>query len=256
MFFNCKNVGINRKVGLTMSKKQFMDEDGNKFVQVTPWYKHISTWIIAVLSLALVFSLVGKTSSGSSAPDKAASKVTVHKTTGSKAVDKTAKVAKTTNNTVTAGEKKYNVAGTKSYKVNYSDSNWSAASIKVDKVTIYKLSKAYKYKSENDGTFQINGFVRIHVSVSPKRDIEAYSTQGTVIYKNGEQHEGDMLENWDGEIAKGATKSGNVTFPVEKLASVSSLKNIRYKFDAFYDTDDDDDDNSNYTYDMILNFKN
>ena len=238
-----------------MSKKQFMDENGNKFIQVTPWYKHISTWIIAVLSVALIFSLVGKNDNSSSTSNKAASKVTVHKTTeqemGSKSTDKS---TKTTTNTITEDEKKYNVADTKSYKVNYSDSNWSAASIKVDKVKVYKLNKAYKYKSANDGTFQINGFVKIHVSVSPKRDIEAYPIQGTVIYGNGEQHEGDMLESWDGEIAKSATKSGNVTFPIEKLASASSLKNIRYKFDAYYDTDNDDDDNSDHTYDMTLNF--
>lgn len=239
-----------------MSKKQFEDEKGNKFIQVTPWYKHISSWIIAVLSVALIFSLVWKSGSRSSAPDKEAPKATVHKTTEQETGSKTAnKKAMAQTDTVTAGEKKYEVADTKRYKVNYSDSNWSAASIKVDKVTIYKLSKAYKYKSENDGTFKVNGFVKIHVNVSPKRDITAYPVQGTVVYKNGEQHEGDLLENWDGEIARGATKSGNVTFPVEKLTNATSLKNIRYKFDAYYDTDDDNDGNSDHTYDMILNFE-
>ncbi|WP_252904140.1 hypothetical protein [Secundilactobacillus silagei] len=149
----------------------------------------------------------------------------------------------------------YDISDKKAYSVDYTNENWSAAKVSVDKVTVYKLTKEHKYDSANDGKFNISGFVRLHFIISPTRDIDAYPTQGTVIYSNGEQHEADSMESWDGEIAKGVTKSGNVTLPIQKLENVKSLKTVRFKFDTDYETNNDDDDNSDHTYDFTINLQ-
>lgn len=235
-----------------MTKKQFVDKDGNKFVQVTPWYKKWWVWVIAVIAILIIIGSIGGSGNDSSSSNNS-SNATAHKTTNKEKGN--GDTDKSTSSTLKVDYDSYDVANKKTYNVNYSDVNWSAATIKVDKVTVYKLTKSHKYESANDGNFQANGFVRIHFIVSPTRDIDAYPTQGTAIYSNGEQHEADSLESWDGEIAKGVTKSGNVTIPVKDLTNSSSLKNIRYKFDADYDTDDIDDDNSDHTYDFTLNLQ-
>lgn len=106
-------------------------------------------------------------------------------------------------------------------------------------------------KSSEDGEFTLHGFVRIHLAITAGRDISIYPTQGTVVLDNIEQHT-DAVENWDGDIASGATKDGWITFPVKSLVNVSDIKNVRLKFDSYYETDDDYDDNSEHEYDFIL----
>ncbi|WP_409022637.1 CD20-like domain-containing protein [Dellaglioa sp. P0083] len=146
----------------------------------------------------------------------------------------------------------YSFSKSKDYSIDVSDNNWANTKVKVDKVTVYKLAKNYTYKSTNDGTFNIEGFVKLHFSIAPGRDIAAYPTQGTAIFDNGEQHEADSSETWDGDISKSAVKDGSVVIPVKSLKDVTSLTNIRFKFDANYDTDDYDDSNSTHHYDLNL----
>ncbi len=42
-----------------MAKKQFVDKDGRKFVEVTPWYKQWWSWVLAVAAIILMISLIG-----------------------------------------------------------------------------------------------------------------------------------------------------------------------------------------------------
>jgi len=229
--------------------KKIQDENGNTYVAVKPWYKKWWIWVIVVILVIFgIAAFTGGSDDSSPKTTSTSSKATAHKTTASE-TKPTAAASKT----ISVDYDSYNVANEKTYKINYSDSSWNAATVKVDKVTVYKLTHSYKYKSANDGTFQASGFVRIRFVVSPTRDISIYPTQGTAIYSNGEQHEVDSSESWDGDIAKGATKSGNVTIPVKSLDSTSSLKSIRFKFDANYDTDNMDDNNSDKTFDITLN---
>lgn len=158
-------------------------------------------------------------------------------------------------NVLTVNDKDYSFSKNKDYTVDVSDDKWAGTKVKVDKVTIYKLVKKYKYKSASDGTFEVEGFVKLHFSISPSRDIEIYPTQGTAIFDNREQQGPAFSDAWDGEIAENVIKDGAVIIPVKSLKDVTALKNIRFKFDAYYDTDDDDDINASHDYDITLNLK-
>lgn len=153
---------------------------------------------------------------------------------------------------LTVDYKTYKVKKDKTYKTTAENTEWSGVSVKIDKVRVYKLAKSYKYKSANDGTYKINGFVKLHYVIkNGDTDISIYPTQGTYSFNNSEQHEADTLESWDGDISANVKKTGWVTVPVRK---VSNLSSIRAKFDASYETDDYDDDNQYYTYDMTVDF--
>ncbi|KRL02493.1 hypothetical protein [Liquorilactobacillus capillatus] len=236
-----------------MAKKTIKGEDGKQYEvkEKKPFYKRVWFWLVVAVVVIIGFSQIGNSNNDTSS-SAASGKATAHKTTKAEKGESSAS-ADNGSKKITISYQDYDVANSKAYSTNFSDSNWAGTSVKVDKVTVYKLAKDYKYKSANDGTFQVNGFVRIHFTISPTRDISIYPTQGTAIYSNGEQHEADSDESWDGEISKGANKSGDVTIPVKSLSSVSSLKTIRYKFDANYDTDDYEDENSSHTYDFTLN---
>ncbi|MCH5462511.1 hypothetical protein HC026_05080 [Lactobacillus sp. LC28-10] len=240
-----------------MAKKQFVDKDGNKFVEVTPWYKKWWIWVLAVVVILLMIGFLGGSNNNSASKSDRAPKATAHNTTDNeKGSNEQAASDKATASSVTVDDEQYSISGKKVYSVDYSNSSWSPAKVTVDKVTVYKLTKPHKYESANDGTFKTNGYVRLHFIISPTRDIDVYPTQGTAIYDNGEQHGADSMESWDGEVAKGVTKSGNVTLPIQKLENANSLKSVRFKFDADYDTDDDEDENSDHTYDFTINLQN
>ena len=160
--------------------------------------------------------------------------------------------SKKKSNILTIDYNDYSFSNSKDYSVVISDDSWAGTKVKVDKVTVYKLAKTYKYKSINDGTFDIEGFVKLHFSIAPSRDVAIYPTQGTAIFDNGEQHEAISSGSWDGDIAGSAVKDGTVTIPVKSLKAVTSLKNIRFKFTSNYDTDDYDDNNAHHDYDLNL----
>ena len=232
--------------------KKIQDDDGNTYVAVKPWYKKWWVWVIIAVLVVLGFALLG--GSDDSDTKSSSSSATAHKTTKKETGTGTNSDSDTSSlKTIEVSYTDYKVAAEKTFSVNYSNTSWNAANVKIDKVTVYKLSKPYKYESANDGKFNVNGFVRFHVSITANRDVSIYPTQGTAVYSNGEQHEADSSESWDGDISKGATKSGNVTVPVKDLSNTSSLKTLRFKFDGNYDTDDYDDDNSNKTFDITLN---
>lgn len=149
--------------------------------------------------------------------------------------------------------KKYQIKAMKTFNVNYTDSSWQGADIKINKIVVYKAAKPYKYSSANDGKFTLNGFVRIYMTIKTKEDISIYPTQGTYNYSNGEQHDAEGNENWDGDINEDVVKSGSITVPVENLPSTSSLKKIRMKFHG--NAQDTDDDSLDKDFDFTVDLK-
>lgn len=124
--------------------------------------------------------------------------------------------------------------------------------MKIDRIRIAKI-KPFKDTEEKNTVY--NGIVLVHFSVTAQRDINFYPTQGTLVTSDGQQVEANMYssDSFDDEIAKGATKSGNVLFALTKLDNPKDLKTLRLKWDANYDTDNYDDDNSSHTYDVTVN---
>ncbi|WP_302188424.1 hypothetical protein [uncultured Lactobacillus sp.] len=148
---------------------------------------------------------------------------------------------------LTVDYKDYEIASEKSFKPNYTNSSWAGGSVTVDKVTLYKTAKTYKYDSANDGKFNIQGFLQLHYVIKTKADVSVYPTQGTYIYSNGEQHEADSTESWDGDISKNVSKQGTVTVPVEQI---SNVKSVRVKFDA--SGQDFSDDSLDHDFDFTI----
>ncbi|MHC9536838.1 CD20-like domain-containing protein [Dellaglioa sp. BT-FLS60] len=210
--------------------------------------------VLSIIAIAIV--LMAQSSYSDSAEntdtnnDTASKSVAGHTTTDS---EKDQSKTNSKEKSITVAYTDYKFNDSKNYAVNFTDNSWAGTKVKIDKVTVYKLVKSYSYESANDGTFNAAGFVQLHFSVTPSKDISFYPTQGTAIFSNGEQHEADSDENWDGDIANKVTKDGTVTIPVKSLKKVTSLTSIRFKFDADYDTDNYDDEDAYHTYDLTLN---
>ncbi len=157
------------------------------------------------------------------------------------------------NHSLKVDYKSYKIKAIKTYRVNYTDHSWDGGDVKINKIVIYQTAKPYKYDSANDGKFTIHGFAKIYMSVKAADDISIYPTQGTYSYSNGEQHEADSMEDWDGDINDGIKKSGTITLPIQKLSSTSSLKSIRMKFDA--SSQDEDNESMDKTFDLTIDLK-
>ena len=191
--------------------KKITDKDGNVYVQKKAWYKRWWVWvIIAIVALILIGSL-----SGNSSNSKAGS--------GSGSNTQISSPSK-----ITVDYDDYNVKSSKTYKVDYSNNDWDEADVKINKVTVYKLAKPYKFDSANDGKYQ----------------------QGTAVI--GSEQEEAVGESWDGDINKGAEKSGEVYIPVKDLEKTTSISNIRFKFSG----NDQNDMESDHDYDLTLNLDN
>lgn len=237
-----------------MSKK-IKGEDGKVYEVKAkkPFYKKVWFWILVVLVIVIFGAVNSGSSSKSSSSSKSdttksVSKATAHKTTAS---EKGNVVAKKASKSITVEYDKYQISGSKTFIANYTDSSWPSATVTANKVIIYKLSKPYKYDSANDGKFPIQGFARIYYAIKANQDISIYPTQGTYVYSNGEQHEADAGESWDGDISNGATKTGYVTVPIKTLPNVSSITTIRCQFTA----NPQSDMSSEKDYDFTISLK-
>ncbi len=229
--------------------KKFINKDGNTFVEVKPWYKKWWIWVIAVI---VVIFVIGAFSGGSDDSSSASPKT--HKATTSK--------TKNTNSSNTTSTKKLSLSDDSftidkevDYNPNYNDNSWAQTKVNISKVRVIKI-KAKNYY-DGDKTYRVKGIIMVHFKVTPTRDIDFYPTQGTLV-TNGQQVDADSgnSDDFDGEISKGATQTGNVVFVLKNMADVNSIKNIRLKWDADYDTDNYDDDNSSKTYDITMNLNN
>lgn len=229
--------------------KKFIDKDGNTFVEAKPWYKKWWIWIIAVI---VVIFAIGAFSGGSDDSSSASPKT--HKATTSK--------TKNTNSSNTTSTKKLSLSDDSftidkevDYNPNYNDNSWAQTKVNINKVRVIKIKTKNYY--DGDKTYPVQGIIMVHFKVTPTRDIDFYPTQGTLV-TNGQQVDADSgnSDDFDGEISKGATQTGNVVFILKKMTDVNLIKNIRLKWDADYDTDNYDDDNSSKTYDITMNLNN
>lgn len=200
------------------------------------WYQDWKTWVIIVLSIIVIFGAFFIFTDGSMKNSNSNNPST----------------ANHSSHTITVDYKKYKIKSMKNFRINYTDDSWAGGDIKINKVVVYKTVKPYKYESANDGTFNINGFVKVYMTIKSKNDITINPTEGTFSYSNGEQHEADSLEDWDGNINNGVSKSGTITIPVEKLASTSSLKSIRMRFDGYSQDTDDESLDKNFDFSIDL----
>lgn len=187
------------------------------------------------------------------------SQVQGHKTTArEKGTDKKAasrtKKKGGSNKSLEINYEDYDLKDQKIYPADITDNSWGATKVVIDQVEVDQV-EPQKYDSANDGKFDVNGFVRLHLTVTATRDINFYPTQGMAIYNDGQQQEATGNESWDGEIAKGVTKDGWVSFPVKELDNVNALTSVRFKFSADYETDDYEDDGAYQDYDLTLNLQ-
>lgn len=210
--------------------KKIKDENGDTYVEVKPWYKHWWAWAIAVVVLFCIFAAIGGSSESGSKEGSGS--------------------AAQTPSSITVDYDHYDVKSDKIYKVNYLNKDWDGADVSINKITVYKLSKPYKYDSSDNGKYKIRGFIKIHMKTKANSDISIYPEQGTANFNN-EQESADG-ETWDGDINKHAVKSGNVYFPVKNLSKPTDIKSLRFKFDANGQKSFED----SHTYDITLNLHN
>ena len=145
--------------------------------------------------------------------------------------------------------KKYAIGGTP-------DTSWSAASAKVNSVTVYKIEKGYTYGTKRGGK-STQGMLAINVEVKALQDIDVDMDSATVsIPSIDEQHDVENKEDWDDQD-KGISKSGTLYVPIYKLSKINNVKSLRLKFDCQQQDNDDsvDADDFDHTYDMTIDLK-
>ncbi|WP_407460119.1 hypothetical protein [Lactobacillus gallinarum] len=148
------------------------------------------------------------------------------------------------------GEKIY-YTSSKKYSLNQTDDSWSAATAKVNNVTVYKTEEGYTYGSKR-GRKEIQGMLTINVTVKALKDIEVSMDSATVSIPNiNEQHDIETKEDWD-DLDKGISKTGTLYVPIYKLHKTNSIKSLRLKFGCQQQNSDDPDD-FDHDYDMTLN---
>lgn len=212
--------------------KKIKDANGKTYVQVKPWYKRWWLWVIVVIAVLLLIGLFGSGKDSSS-------------DSGSGSNTQIASPSK-----ITVDYDDYNVKSSKTYKLNYTNDDWDEANVKINKVTVYKLSKPYKFDSANDGKFNINGFIKLNMSIKANDDISIYPQQGTAVI--GDEQEDAVGESWDGDINKGAQKSGEVYIPIKDLKKPTDISNIRFKFSG----NNQNNMESDHDYDLTLKLNN
>lgn len=206
----------------------------DRYKNTIPWYKQFWGWvIIAAFIIGIAGILItalfdganstSPTSSGSAKDTSSPSQLTV-------------------------GYEDYKVKDSKAYTINYSNNDWDKANVKIKKATVYKLNHPYKVEVAGDKKETVTGFIKLDMSVKALNDITIYPTQATANYNN-EQAEGMGSDVWDGDINKGAQKSGTVYFPVKNLKNVSSISSLRLTFDGHNQKHIED----SYDYDITIN---
>lgn len=228
--------------------KKITDKDGNTFVEVKPWYKKWWIWVIAVI---IVIFAVGTVSGGSNSDSSSKT----HKASTSKTKNTNESNTASTAKKLSLSDDSFTINKETDYNPNYSDSSWTGTKVNINKVRVIKVNTKKYY--DGDKTYPVQGIIMVHFKVTPNRDIDFYPTQGTIVV-NGQQVDADQgnSDDFDGQISKGATQTGNVVFVIKKMDNVNSVKSIRLKWDADYDTDNYDDDNFSKTYDVTMNLNN
>lgn len=216
--------------------KKIKGEDGKTYEVKTkkPWYKRWWVWVLVVI--AAIF-IIGAIAGGGDDDSDSASDVPSQQTTKK--------------NYVSLDGQHIYYTHSKKYKMNNStDSSWSAATAKVNSVTVYKTDKGYTYGSKR-GHKKVQGMLAVNVTVKAIKDIDVMMDSATIsIPSINEQHDIETKEDWD-DIDKGISKTGTVYAPIYKLSNVKNVKSLRFKFDC--EQDDTDADDFDHTYDMNIN---
>lgn len=149
------------------------------------------------------------------------------------------------------GHKIYYTASKKYSTSGSADTSWSAATAKVNNVTVYKTEEGYTYGSKR-GRKEVQGMLAINVTVKALKDIEVSMDSATVSIPNiNEQHDIETKEDWD-DLDKGISKTGTLYIPIYKLNKTTSIKSLRLKFGCQQQNSDDPDD-FDHDYDMTIN---
>lgn len=215
-----------------------------------PFYKIWWFWLIVVVLVVVIFGMFGNSNSSD---DSSSNKASGHTTT---ATEKGNETSQNNEKTLNIDYTDRTILKQKNYNLSFTDTSWEPETVKVNKVQVFKM-KPFVYDDSSKAKAQ--GFVIIHMALTANRDITSYPDQGTVVTNDGQQIDASLMtvkgykENFGGEIAKGATKEGDIMVPVEKLENVNDIKTLRLKFDGSYDTDDYEDENAQHDYDITLN---
>lgn len=217
-----------------------------------PFYKIWWFWLIVVVLVVIIVGMIG--GSGSSSDDSS-SDVKQAKTSNTTKDASDSNSAKSKSKTIALDNDSADIIKEVSYNPNYNDNSWAGTNVNIDRIKVATI-KPFKDKEENNNIYK--GLVIVHFNVQASQDIDFYPTQGTLVTSDGQQVDANSYssDDFDGEIAKGAKKSGNVLFTLTTLNNPKDLKNIRLKWDADYETDNMDDDNAYKTYDITIDLNN
>lgn len=139
------------------------------------------------------------------------------------------------------------------YNVSYSE-DWQGLKTSISKVVIAELSES-EMKNQNLENKYI-AQIYFKIENTSDKDFNVYPDQGTLVIE-GQQISADMWFSDDigGEILRGVTKEGMVTFSIPKLSNVKNIPNIRLIWSANFDTDNFDEESSK-EFDVSLDLIN
>lgn len=126
------------------------------------------------------------------------------------------------------------------YKADFSE-DWNGLVSTIDKVVIVELSDEEKESSMLDNNFVVQVYYKI--TNNGDKDFNTYPDQGVIVIE-GQQVDSEMFgsDSIGGEIMKGVTKEGIVTYSVPKIENVDAVKDIRIKWSADFDTENWDEE--------------
>lgn len=126
------------------------------------------------------------------------------------------------------------------YKADFSE-DWNGLITSIDKVVVVELSDEEKENSMLENNFVVQVYYKI--TNNGDKDFNTYPDQGIMVIE-GQQVDSEMFgsDSIGGEIMKGVTKEGLVTYSVPKIENVDAVKDIRLKWSADYDTDSWDEE--------------
>lgn len=201
--------------------------------------------LASVTLLALALAGCGNSTSNNSSNSSKASVAKGQNTSSSKE-------SSDSSEKITYNYQDVSVISKATYPVSYSDNSWAGTTVGIDKVTVYRVKP---FTDASKKTYQ--GLVTAHFKIHTTRDISIYPSQGTLVTSDGQQVDGTNFsgDNFDGQISKDVDRSGTVVWALEKMNDPKSLKTLRLKWSANYDTNDMEDDNANKDYDATINLQ-
>ena len=203
---------------------------------------------LVLVSVALLALALAGCSSSANSNSSSSNKVSVAKGQNTSS----SKGSSDSSEKITYNYQDVSVLSKATYPVSYSDNSWAGTTVGIDKITVYRVKP---FTDASKKTYQ--GLVTAHFKIHTTRDISIYPSQGTLVTSDGQQVDGTNFsgDDFDGQISKNVDRDGTVVWALEKMDDPRSLKTIRLKWSANYDTDDMEDDNANKDYDATINLQ-